>query len=353
MFSVAIVAALLLWGAVQAEDPPFQITISSLDKYLLGQDVTSRITITNNADQDYKLFTRLTPLEGFKSVMFVVTQNRKTLRYNGLLFKRGPLDKSTNNVLISAKHTMTVETNLSSAYTLDKPAQYSAQLDTILHYMDKHGHIFSQHVTSNEAVFEIVPKQEGHSKQGTFTNQKEAVRKSNSLTPMVAKDPMFDGGGDSVDRDIAKTVWEAAYEIIVQSPAAVDKGDTHYIDWFGSVDKGHQLLVKGLFQDIQKSMEEDQFILYLNGTECERNDFAYSHFGNNIIYLCESYFRAQDTHDFNSKLGTFIHQLTHIVGNTDDHVHADTPEACKDLATDAPMVAIRNAYNYEYFCETL
>lgn len=86
------------------------------------------------------------------------------------------------------------------------------------------------------------------------------------------------------------------------------------------------------------------------------------------ISLCPRFFGAlpQDAQDQQSRTGTFIHELSHIVGNTNDiadnHLNgADITaapvgftfygrDAARILADKAPNFAIENAENYGFYC---
>ena len=166
------------------------------------------------------------------------------------------------------------------------------------------------------------------------------------------KNPLFDGKGDDVDKKIATTVWQAVYKVITSSSTEVAKSDDHYVKWFGAKDEGRLDTVEGAFLDMKLAMESTQYTLYFKGQECERNDYAYTSSGDNYIYLCNGYFRAEDTHDYNSKLGIIVHSLAIAAANMEDITRIFTPEECQNLAIDVPLKAIRNAYNYQYYCES-
>lgn len=351
LFSVLLSTTLL--GVIQCA--PLEVTLSVAPQYQLGEEVVCEITLTNTFEKDLFLFTRHTPLRRFKSDIFTVTQNGRKIRYDALLFKHVPLDKKSDAILVPTKESVSNELDLSLAYALNQPGTYSVELTTDIFYLSETGNVSSQHLKSQLVSFDIVLGSIDHPRQtiGEKLRLEQAVKKQHFVSPTGVKDPLFGGEGDSVDKTIATTAWEAAYSKVSVSPAVVDKADDQYTTWFGAKDEGHMDAVKGVYQDIQKSMEEEQFTLFFKGPECERNDFAYTFFKSTYIYLCPSYFRAKDTHDYNSKMGTFINQLTHAVADLVDFPRIDTPEECKDLAIDVPLNAIKSASNYEYFCESI
>lgn len=73
------------------------------------------------------------------------------------------------------------------------------------------------------------------------------------------------------------------------------------------------------------------------------------------ISLCPRFFAAlpQDAADRQSRVGTFIHELSHIVGNTDDVVKSGVTMYGRDnsriLADRFPDDAVNNAENYGFY----
>ncbi len=334
---------------------PFEVSVTTSDRYELGQDVICKVTITNTQGKDYQLFTRNTPLEGFKSKIFTVTKDGEKLRYDAFVFKRGLVEKNSDSIVIRAKESISVDADLSLAYGLKESGAYYVMVSTNVFYLNEKGNISRQRLNSkapakfNLVMTENLPKQ-------TIAEKSRQAHVAEQLMvsqtdPTKAKDPIFSGNGDSVDEDTAKAVWQAAYQIITQSPDAT-KVNTQFKKWFGNPNNtGFKDTVVGLYQEIKEAMQDKQYTLYFKGAMCERNDFAYTSFESQTIYLCNSYFRAKDTHDYNSKMGTLIHELTHAVGDTEDYEYGT--EECQNLAVDVPLSAINNADNYEYFCEEI
>lgn len=353
---ILFVAAVLL-GTTQCQ--PFTASVSTLDHYMLGEEVTCEITITNNLKEDCHLFKRNTPFEDFKSPLFKITQNGARIQYDALIFKRGPVDKFSNYVTIHGKESISIKLDLSSAYAINKPALYTVQLKTRIYYIHAGGDIASMNIFSQLDQFEVL---NGSGSPGPTIAGKLRLQEPHPKTFLklnrgkgevgtVAKDPVFAGDGDDVDKATAKTVWEAAHGVATQAPSAVDKNDSHYVTWFGKVDPGHALTVKGVYLDMVRAMEMEVYTLFFKGPDCERSDYAYTYFESSTIYLCDGYLRAEDTFDYNSKLGIIIHQLTIATANTENTEKG--PENCMNLAVDQPQEAVNNAGNYEYFCETL
>jgi hypothetical protein len=77
---------------------------------------------------------------------------------------------------------------------------------------------------------------------------------------------------------------------------------------------------------------------------------AYVSRAGGLLGLCPAFFRAR-TEGFDSNWGVLIHEASHLVAGTRDHVYG--PTAAQILAKEDPARAAENADNYEYFVETL
>jgi peptidyl-Lys metalloendopeptidase len=79
------------------------------------------------------------------------------------------------------------------------------------------------------------------------------------------------------------------------------------------------------------------------------NPMAYANPRTSIVGFCARFFRSQLTGE-DSRFGTVVHEVSHLVGTTD---HAYSRANARALAVKAPALAAANADNYEYFLETL
>ena len=344
---------MLIFGCVQCG--PFTATVTpSTNHFKVGQDVLCEVTITNQDSEDRFLFTRGTPLEKFKSNIFLVIQNMKPIPYNALHFKSGTINKYSNGINIPPKQSVAVTVDLSSAYSFKTLGNYSVSLNTIVYFLDKEENVEANHLFSVPSKFEVsgggVPKL-------TIAEKLFLDQAQYDTLPAVSMDiggkPMnltFDGKYDSFDISNATDAWANAYKAVVASPADMDNNTAHYKTWFGAVT--HKDTAKGNIQDIQKAMETLTYILFFRGPECIPGDeYAYTFFGSTTIYLCDLYFEAKDSSDFDTKFGIFVNKLSQAVDNNDDKFVGI--DHCKNLAQSKPQQAVRNAANYQYFVETL
>lgn len=92
----------------------------------------------------------------------------------------------------------------------------------------------------------------------------------------------------------------------------------------------------------------ENLIISFNGSPDEEKTYAYTSFNSGKLTLCRKFFSAPAT-GTDSAPGTILHELTHLLQNTDDHEYGKTKT--KALASQSPHLAMRNADNFEYFCE--
>lgn len=128
-----------------------------------------------------------------------------------------------------------------------------------------------------------------------------------------------------------------------------------YITWFGALDNDRVVQVAKNVHDMLHQLTNSRITIHYLGDECEAGDYAYTDSSghgslNGVnVNLCAAYFTAPLLGS-NSQTGTIIHELTHIIFDTDDHEYSQ--EDCKELARNNPARAIDNADNYEYFIES-
>jgi len=68
------------------------------------------------------------------------------------------------------------------------------------------------------------------------------------------------------------------------------------------------------------------------------------------INLCHGFWELESS-GTDSRPGVIVHEMSHfrVIADTDDVVYGKP--SCKDLATNSPEQAIKNADSYEYFAE--
>lgn len=186
------------------------------------------------------------------------------------------------------------------------------------------------------------------------TNSSETIQKKGKEVV-----PDFDASAFSPKevKQIRKAMI-ASYTMTNKAISKVDKNGSHYKRWMdsGKVDPANAdaraTHVKTGLESVEKCLREDEITMKdYELTDGEKDTtFAYvmpSEIDNNI-YLGGAFWKAK-VKGSDSKAGTIIHELTHRLHGTSDHVYGQ--EDAKILAKTEPDKATTNADNYEYFAE--
>ncbi|WP_017721273.1 M35 family metallopeptidase [Kamptonema formosum] len=138
-------------------------------------------------------------------------------------------------------------------------------------------------------------------------------------------------------------------------PKDIEEAD-RFFKWFGSINTANLATVRDrVIYPMVRQLENNSVTIECGGADCERRDFAYvtapgAGLGVGIIInLCEAFFTAP-LYGTNSQVGTLLHEISHLVGNTNDHKYGQS--RCLELAKTNPLEAINNADNYEYYLES-
>ena len=109
--------------------------------------------------------------------------------------------------------------------------------------------------------------------------------------------------------------------------------------------------VRSTWMSVSEHIEDYDITFHQGGVVCSLRDWsAYVKPGlPNQIFLCSDYWGYPDAGQYDSKVGVIIHELTHSAAGTIDIPR--TPYGCQILAKENPLVAVINAYNYEYQVE--
>ena len=120
-------------------------------------------------------------------------------------------------------------------------------------------------------------------------------------------------------------------------------------EWFGAASRKQ---IQAVLEGIKARLDQSNDVQI----ECEPNrcqqlgsPFAYAIPRLSRMGFCSRFFRSALTGE-DSRFGTVVHEVSHLVG-TDDHA-ASRPNA-RALAAKDPAKAAENGDNYEYFVETL
>jgi peptidyl-Lys metalloendopeptidase len=143
---------------------------------------------------------------------------------------------------------------------------------------------------------------------------------------------------------IAQERVAAGLEVI-----AHNGNDPHIARWFGTAPRAQ---VATVLQSVLRKLESaGSFTIACNTDYCaQRQPYAYTVESDALVGFCETFFRAGLTGE-DSRVGTVVHELSHLAAHTQDHAYGRRNAAA--LATKTPDRAADNADNFEYFIETL
>jgi len=129
-----------------------------------------------------------------------------------------------------------------------------------------------------------------------------------------------------------------------------------YEKWFGTISQANVSQVRDVIHSMLVQLRDRYVRLEEDLTE-ERGTFAYVRgvdVGGGLeagvtIYLGPKFFTIPLL-GYNCQVGTIIHEVSHLVGQTADHQYGEAD--CLALAKHDPAEAVTNADNYEFYVET-
>ncbi len=131
---------------------------------------------------------------------------------------------------------------------------------------------------------------------------------------------------------------------------AQDQAD--YIKWFGAIDDRRRAKVRECYSMIASLLQEEIEDPHINWHDYADPRVAGRVIPGRINDVWLGYaFWSEPPVGVNSQAGTIIHELSHLLCNTDDYTPGYDIEAAKDLAGKFPRLAIKNAESYKFFAE--
>ena len=169
-----------------------------------------------------------------------------------------------------------------------------------------------------------------------------------------------------------KILTQAHKDVIeLQKQNAAQSLKDDYKRWFGTLTTDRLKIVTDVVTLLDYTLASGRVDFTYNGAGCNANTNAAAYrpaHGWKLaeltealkkdtykITLCPRFFAALplDAEDRQSRVGTFIHELSHIVGNTEDEVVNGTTMYGRDnariLADRFPDQAVKNAENYGFY----
>lgn len=331
--------------------------------YAAGGPVVVEFLLGNASNRNLAVLVRGTPLEGLLSPCLTVRRGRATVPYEGVLVKRGTPEPSEYAHLLAGEH-VRVSVDLADAYHLPAGA-YDVRLaidlaDVIeitpgvplgLQIAGRAGPPTPEHVRAR-ASLRVTGRGRPARTKATRVAALSALAAPADAVPTTAdgvREPQFNGG-DQARHAIVRQAHAQAAALCEETLGRLDQGgDAAFAEWFGDV--GGLARVTSTFRGVAEELRKRTIYYDLTGVGCYGNWWAWTVRntpGSPNIHLC-SRFWTSPAEGADSKRGTIVHELTHIVSGTEDHAH--DREQARALAQTDPARATRCADNLQYYAE--
>jgi hypothetical protein len=348
------------------------ISLRAEDDYRVGEPVVLTVEVENRGSDPLRLLGWGTPFEErFSSSFLTVERDGEVLPYDGRLVKRGdpgPRDYLT----IEPGATVETRVDVSAGYPIEGPGKYMVRVKTQAsdafvvtageseeaRPRDRHERLA---LDSPAVTFTVLPGEQPRLTEGAQARaaerdarEKRAADAEEGASAGEAgggPEPIMEGGTGEQQQEVL-TAHQNAHTIagLAASRLVENEADALYQEWFGEYDQERYETVARHYEQIESTLGATQVTYNLTGEGCEPGVFAYTYQGSTTVWLCERFWEAPASGS-DSQFGTLIHEWSHAVCATEDHVYGE--EAAKALAESSPEEAITNADNHEYFAEHL
>ena len=326
-----------------------------------GDPVICKVTITTDDEKEQHLLRRETPLEGLRSDIFTVSKDGEEIPYDGIMVKRGPLS-GEEYIPIKANSPLDTKVDLNEGYTF-AAGVYTAQLNMNAIYVENVENpedYSSQKIVSNIVTFKL--KENEKSPKEIFSCKEESkIHKFYDGSRRIIPPKLIGNYPDEKQKSHTRDAYYRAYSMIERSIESTTRDPDLYRKWFGG-DPDPEKKVKSNYEKMKEKMETTEVTLHGFANETE-NDTIGKTLGivaaasrkTRTIYLCDSFF-ARKVVGKESKMGTIVHEMSHLGANTGDEksdqdVTAYGEEKCLKLAENTPQKSRNNADNYQFFAE--
>ncbi len=341
------------------------VHIETAPRYNNDQPVEIVFTIINNTAQDIYVLKRETPLEGLKSDCLIVMVDGRRVKYDGKLVKRREPRKE-DYVFIKAGGSVSKTVDVSQAYKVSEQGEYEVTFDerrlVILPPEQSESLEGLSNIPRERTMLEVSPQaarffmEAGIQPRQTLGELMRETQKNPEVSNEVVEaaprlqDPIAFGGTGGQTQSVS-AAHENAYKYVI---AGIEKlgNNEHYNEWFGRHTALREKKVRDSLIAVKNAMETKPFAYDLSGGACDGDEYAFTFFGVNTVWIC-SFFWDASPRGMTSKAGTIVHEHTHSSASVDDIPGKYGEVACRKLAEDSPDEAIDNADNYEFFVESL
>ncbi|MCL2916892.1 M35 family metallo-endopeptidase [Shewanella litorisediminis] len=324
----------------------------SKQNYTANEDVTVRVTLTNDEKVPVKVLKWYTAADGVEESLFKVSVNGEEKHYLGAHFKR-PAPQSNDYIKLKAGESVSYDVELSSLYDMTEQGNYEIayQVSSLQLFapnpgqQNKLARLGIEGIQSDAVSFfhEGIEAKSGANKGrpggGDGGTPTEGVSFSGRCSNSQISDTL---AGLAAAKSMAADA--KGYLANHNSPAS----SVRYNTWFGSYNSSRWNTVSNNFSAIDSALNTQPLTF---DCSCKKSYYAYVYPTQPYkIYLCSAFWSAPVT-GTDSKGGTIVHEMSHfdVVAGTDDVVYGQS--GAKSLAQSNPDQAIQNADSHEYFAE--
>ena len=315
-------------------------------------DVKCSFDYTNNAQEDYYLLKRNTPLEGLISRFMTISREGSTLEYEGIIvYPNAPIKEDF--VLVKSGETISASVKLNDAYIFNSDGHYTITYNTPLKCVSKD----NMNVQSEEAKMSEVAVEESTTlmMDNTVllsrpdTEEKGQADESSDTVEIESCSSARLIGGSATQRRHILLAHKRICNKFARAYRQV-KNTAHYRRWFGAYVNSRAAIVKRILSACYWGVRRNTVTYSINPSRCQSNWNAFTYKGGKTVYLCPS-FHSKGIYCVRSgaptKEGILMHEWTHAFGRTNDYAYGAS--ANQRLARTNPGRAVYNADTYEYF----
>jgi peptidyl-Lys metalloendopeptidase len=335
-----VIALVLISGvlSVSAKTSDAVRVTLNFEKTMFGYDesVPVNVSFTNEGKSSVKILRWLTPFDGVKDNLFVVTVNGKPVQYIGADYKR-PAPTEKDYITLKAGETFDATVDLAGYYDLSETGYYQVNygIESANAFSTQTGLLKQSDTLKSDTAQTYIEGREA----AQFENVADAVSGSTSYT-----------GCSSSRQSSLLTARSNASTYATNSFNYLNAGTVgaRYTTWFGTYSSTRYSTVRSHYSNIRSAM--DTASVRFNCT-CTDSAYAYVYPTQPYtIYLCNAFWSAGST-GTDSKAGTLVHEMSHfnVVAGTDDWAYGQT--AARNLARTNTTRAVDNADSHEYFAE--
>ena len=331
----------------------------------VGDAAPLEFRLTNESSRNLVVLRWHTPLEGVAGKIFrVLDPEGNELRYRGLMAKRGAPTRA-DYVTVAAGSSVVAQVDLAESYELTDLGAYSVEfISPETSQVLSEGQQLAKspddleriHIPANTVTLHVAESQGATTREPREGDAPSAAGET-LLAPPTPKTLSFSNCDAASESAVTETDAAAAFNAGIAHnylkglDATKAASDQFYKKWFGQYTASRFSTVLANFDTIASTLESDDISYNCAGPSCQSSWYAYVYPGGAVeVFLCQQFWNA-GTSGVDTRWGTVIHEISHEVASTDDHVYGQT--SCQTLASNDPDRAIDNADSYEYFVEDI